>query len=414
MNHTAAARSNKVERFRPQPELLEPQAQPKAKRTPKKQRSDNSILFLPNNIWDCPVLPLVHRGDDDETKFTLREFAGLVACLVTGRRKLAAMQNAEAWEAGKLGIEAKRPSKRASGKKIRQAGRNANRRRRQTLKANIPEIVSVEVTKHTFLRAGGIAANGKAMRKLPDILHRLTQPFAINSKRKRPILRSWKTLPDGRLQLEIHADQWLPDKRFARIPLPLPTQGAGVSAVMLHVFLFAVVAAGGSHIGQIRRAALCQRLGIKPAAPSHQNHAIRKALAVVNTNLARLDRAVFNKKARVDCPLSFTLKDSGDWMKFVAQQDHRDADYEHRRAEGVLPDKDEQQWDEPAQKQQEDAVRDDQLSQDDEGTGEQEADKPVSPEAWQAWLKEKKYGRYAEPQDDDGHEPTDNGDDDDY
>src|SRR6266576_1060166 len=108
--HTAqlkqTASPERVERFRPEPDPQPQEQQPKAKRTPKKQRVDNSsILFLPNNIWDhCPVLPLAHRGDDDDTKFTLREFAGFIACLVTGRRKLAAMQKAEAWEAGKLGM----------------------------------------------------------------------------------------------------------------------------------------------------------------------------------------------------------------------------------------------------------------------------------------------------------------------
>jgi hypothetical protein len=296
-------------RFRPaEPEPAPPPA-PTPGKQPKTKRA-TSFVFLPAAVLKAP--PLRHRGAGPENGLSTFELALAAACLVRAHRERIAARHKDALVAGASAMNRARPKTYASGKKVRAAGIAGYRNRVRSLEGSpAPKIVVVETTKRALLRAAGVSMNGKAHGALPAVLARLTRPIA---GRQKPILKSWQTLPDGRLRLSV-LGVWLPPLRhYGRVPLPLPARGANATALYLFLFGIDTTGSGG---GKIRLEALYRRLGFPTARPTHALRALEGALETVNNHLARLDRAAL----KFDLPAAFKLEATpGDeWVKFVAR-----------------------------------------------------------------------------------------------
>jgi hypothetical protein len=94
-----------------------------------------------------------------------------------------------------------------------------------------PDVVTVTLTRSAWLRYAGLSRNDSNRRALDEIaLPVLAKPVLVGDHEKPPLLRGWKELPDGQLELQVDGE-WL-EVPFGLVPMPLPVQSAPALALL--------------------------------------------------------------------------------------------------------------------------------------------------------------------------------------
>jgi hypothetical protein len=117
-------------------------------------------------------------------------------------------------------------------KAFKQAGAGGYQRSKEKIrKEELPESITLEVSRAHLLRVAGLPANGTNLSKVQAALKRLRRPVGGMP----PLVVRWEQLPSGRLRLVV-STAWT-QKPFGRVPLPLPTVRSP-AAMSLYLLLF--------------------------------------------------------------------------------------------------------------------------------------------------------------------------------
>lgn len=152
-------------------------------------------------------------------------------------------------------------------------------RQRLALDDNGIATVKLIARKSSLLKLSGLSDGGKNIAHVPDALDRLLLPVRVGEGKVGSLLRDWSTLRSGRVRLIVNL-KWLPDGKFATVPMPLPTRGS--QALALYLFLLGSDQRSGSEQISIKATTLFRRLGIA------RERDLSRALDVVNEHLRRL------------------------------------------------------------------------------------------------------------------------------
>ena len=161
-----------------------------------------------------------------------------------------------------------------------------NQKLKELKRRPAPDRVSIELSRTAILRFANLSCDGKNLATVDKALCRLIRPVALDGDYFPPLIINHEHLSTGTIKLAVDGE-WLPHKRFCRLPLPLPTRSP--QALALGMFLRAV-RVGRLNDESISLERLCHRIGIDPDQPRyHVQQALDRALDVINRNLARFD-----------------------------------------------------------------------------------------------------------------------------
>jgi hypothetical protein len=166
---------------------------------------------------------------------------------------------------------------------LKEAGRHGYKMALRELKHSPPpQVVTVTLTRSAWLRMAGLSRNESNRRALDASLPIFTKSILlVDGQTKVPLLRDWKELPDGRLQLQVDGE-WL-ESSFGLVPMPLPMRSA--PALALYLFLRGI---NTRHRKASRVAWLCKLIGIDPDQ-RHWRRDLTRAFDVINDHLGLLD-----------------------------------------------------------------------------------------------------------------------------
>ena len=294
-----------IERFRPR---FPPPAP-----APRRKAKPLTFVCLPNAILRHP--PIRHRGALPEVGLSALEFAIAGACISLARAKLATARHEYALRVGKGAIRASRdkPLRNLDMMSAREqfeavGSGNYERGRFRFSREHNDKEFSVQCSPGALLRLAGLTPNGKNYARVTMALRRLTRTVGKFA----PVLKRWERAPDGKLHLHVEG-RWVPRQRFARVPWPAPTAGAGVLALYLFLHGADLRRNTTTSIGVV---SLYRKLGIPLAWPAHSQRTLDRALDQVNEHLRRL-----NENGRLDefgLPAAFEIVtvDDGDRLRF--------------------------------------------------------------------------------------------------
>jgi hypothetical protein len=187
----------------------------------------------------------------------------------------------------------------------------------QTGRSNI----TVNASRWALLFTAGLSDNSRNLRRLRRSLLRLTRSVRAGGVTLPPVL-----VPDEASRELIVDARWALARTFGRVPLPLPTRGAGSTVVALYLFLGALDRRETK--GAIGTRVLFKRLGIARSGPSHARRALEAALKAVNRHLADLDRDGTLEEQELPAGFRIEWLDRGERLRFVEKvdDDERDED----------------------------------------------------------------------------------------
>jgi hypothetical protein len=288
------------------------------------RRATSARVFV---CFPKPVLqfPPIQRRNAAEPGF-LSTFDIVVAAAIAtlARAQIAADRHAIAFGAGKKALRQQRRELGKGSKWLNQyqvggvnyefklAGSTGYLEGHQTYDDTGRDRV-VAISKSGLLAAAQRSVGGKNHARLSAALARLRQPVRVDTDEWPALLVAAKPLPDGRLSLTVDR-RWLPSRKFGRLPLPLPTQGATVLA--LYLFLAGIDGRTESRTNSIKPETLYRRLGIPLSCSAHAERRLDYALRLVNAHLAQIRSAL----AEHELPIRFGIDplEGGDRIRFHA------------------------------------------------------------------------------------------------
>ena len=106
-------------------------------------------------------------------------------------------------------------------KAIKMAGQAGYREAmRRLAKEPPPDLITVEASRYALLQAAGLKNNGNSLRQFPDALERLCRPIGDMP----PLLRSWKFVDTGKVQLQVDGEWLQPPFTAVTVPLPIKSR----------------------------------------------------------------------------------------------------------------------------------------------------------------------------------------------
>ena len=246
-----------------------------------------AFVCIPRELAIKP--PIRHRGALADGGLSVFEFVVAATCATLARAGLNNIRHEYALSVGKKAIKRERlqASKDLQTKiggvsyQFKLAGMDGYREGREAFAGAVQgECLVVELSVQAFFRRSGLARNSRSTALLPSTFDRLTMGTGSFG----PVLRQWTKIRNGQLCLHIN-EEWLPQRRFARVPWPLPTSGATVLAL----YLFLSSTDQRSEVS-IKTENLYSLLGIPLNRPAHAQRALDRALVSVNLHLKFLNR----------------------------------------------------------------------------------------------------------------------------
>jgi hypothetical protein len=243
---------------------------------PPKPKSPAEFAPLSREILSQP--PLRHRGELPEAGLSVSEFVTGVAATILARRDREHHAHRAGLRAGKRAMDAQRSSEQPVKNKARyldshgSAGFEHGRQRYRDDHAD--EDWYFETSRGELLRYAGLSDNAANSKRVDADLDRLTRPVF-----NRPsVLVRWRESSGQWIELEVRRE-WLSLERYTTVKMPLPTSSR--DALALYLFLSSINLSPRNRTG-IPAKALYVRLGIRTGRPSHDEKALRQALARVN------------------------------------------------------------------------------------------------------------------------------------